>query len=406
MKHSIGILQSWLGVFKQPGLKIEVDSLVDLRKAIIDYPEAKVVGKFHSYNRAALAPVVIIIGPEISKKYFDPFDKTLSVSGAITIEDAMNYCLMHGRRLISSGNHRAQSLIGATLTTHGFGPKAFMAEAVESFIAINSDGEVVAGHNASQMYDENIRCIFSITIKTAPLTSYEVTNCVCRLSKIDPDVKDVARAFAVLPYSGDDPVCIVADYRQKSYHLPIMPEKPKKPVLSKFPWRFWRVKLWWWVDCTFPFLRKIIQRALSYTKTREWKVITDATDIDSMYHAWPSVDSIHDPKFMLYAYRPTYICHNTALFFHLEDLKAALKFAIDEANEIDPTLLRCFIGVRILSTKSDIWWAGNYGRPVAAVDLYCSPKKAHKLIQLQRRLQANFKTISHRGKTVGGPISL
>lgn len=392
MKSKNKILKSWRNVFKRKSEVYVANNKVEL-KAAIELGCTKVIGSLHSYNTAAFADKVVKLDGDFKRINFDIENNTCLVGAAAQIKDVMAVLLKNGRRLINSGNHREQTFVGACITgTHGFGPKATMADQIIYSSGIDDFDYTLHGEPFKPK-----SFVTQVEIETAPLTQYEITNCICRLSDIK-GTQSIQRAFAVLPYSGQDPVIIKAEYKQMEPNLldyqteAISIDAPVKEF--DIPWK---IRLWWEVDKRIPIFRKIVQRTLSFASIKPWKKVTAFDDIDALYHQEAGFDNGSD--FKLWAYKPTYTCYNTALFIKPEDTQEVIKFAIEQANKIDKYLLRCFIGIRELTDKSDYELAGNFEGPVNAVDFYCTPKKAQKLIQLQKLIQDKFWTRPHMGKT-------
>ena len=406
----MAMIQSWTGVFKQSAQVIDVADHAELREAL-KFP-AKVIGSLHSYNDSALFHRVIRLGDEF--KYLSiGYDSTLAVGAATQIKDIMQYLLEYNLRLPNSGNFREQTVAGALIGgTHGFGMQASMADMVTTFAGYfrGRDRDIVwrTGQSPSDLRNPDLLAVTDMILKVVPLQSVEVTNCVCRLSDIKPHTTDSARAYAVLPYSGDDPVCTIADYRPATTtkedgtkQVVDYDGSADEPLYKKgrLPWKWWRLKAWWAIDAFFPPLRRWVQRGLSFIEMKPFTITTHPRDIDALYDPYPGPDG-SSLRFSRWAYRPTFTCYNTALFVLPEDVEEVVRFAISESEMIHRTLLRCFIGVRELRDSSNVTFAGNFEGPVSAVDLYCSPKHADKLIALQKRIQDKFWTRPHHGKTV------
>lgn len=397
-------IQSWTGVFKIKAAVIDCNSHRDIYKAL-KYP-SKVIGSLHSYNQMPLAPRVIKLG-----SYFDytilltnnPGNHLVQVGASTKIKDLMNYLVKHDLRLKNSGNHREQTIAGALIGgTHGFGKNAPMADSVTSFQGVwrNRDNSLDyrMSTNASDLRRPDLLCVTEVTIEVVPCTSYKVDNCVCRLSKIEPHSTDTARAYAVLPFSGKDPVVTVADYTPVTDTPAYKIKRVKKKSL---PWKWWRLKIWWALDRFVPPIRRVVQRALGLINMKPFTLYTHRHDIDALYDPFPGPDGPEgNLKFTRWAYRPTYTCYNISIFVRPEDVKNVIKYAIYESDQIRWSLLRCFIGVRELSDTSKVSFAGNFEGPVSAIDFYCTPKHADDLIWLQRKIQNRFWTRPHYGKTV------
>jgi len=221
--------------------------------------------------------------------------------------------------------------------------------------------------------------------------------------------KNKSRAFAVLPYSGKDPICIVAEYTD------IGPESVvdfgygieenlwhKTYQNQPIPGSWWRIRLLnaiWDIDKRFPSLRRLLQRSLNFSKMKTWKVITDPYDLDPKYHQ--NMGTSNDEMgILLWAQKPTYTSINMAISCKPEDVEDVVKFAIKTAYELKYGFLTSFIGCRELKDGSDIPWAINYGGPRTAMDFYCLVKDVKYMESLQKAIQENFDVILHKAKSI------
>lgn len=394
MNITFKLITSWMGVFKQVSKVHTVNSVIELQDLVQEFlrngTPFKVVGKYHSYNRAALSRNVIELGDNFNNIGL-PSDDTAIVGAAVTVEDVMLKLMNRNRCLINSGNYRKQTLVGAILTgTHGFGDSASLVDHVEYANGINYKGELKVGVPAKDI--KSLCAVVNVVVRHRELCRYMVINKVTTLCAYKPSKTS---AFAVLPYSDSkNPVVIAAEYAEipLDHHASHLPKK-----VSSKP-SFW-LKAFWKFDDWMPSIRKWIQRKTRSMVGARWTVVTDEHDIDSRYDPDPGAD-YPGKSFLRWCYRPSLTSYNIALFVEPEDLTCFIRSAIIEANKINPNLLRCFIGVRHLSDQSKVSWAGNGKGPVFAVDFYCSPRHAEDLIQLQRVLQACFDTRRHLGKTV------
>lgn len=373
MKKQIKTIQSWTGVFKKKNALVTTcDTQEELEQA---FKPPKVVGSFHSYNKSALADNVIVLGEGFKKLEYDEVTQTCRVGAAVTVNELMSFLLDHHRRLINRGNYGKQTFVGAALNgTHGFGPDATMYDQIISKKEYNG-------------------VITEVTIDTSPLTRSKVDMYTTYLSQIRGQAYQ--RFYAVLPYSNKNPICLVVEHEpyegkeehKNHEHLPI-----KKIPLT--------LRLWWWADGRFPIIRKYFQRASDLIRIPDKVMYTNSHDYDSLYHPFKGIDGTGEYKFSLWAYKPTHVSYNMALFIKPEDTEHFIQFAIEKGEKLKSGLFRNFIGVRELTTKSDYEHAGNFEGPVNAVDFYCSPWNAKYLIELQRILQDKFWTRPHNGKTV------
>jgi hypothetical protein len=405
---------SWLKVFRQKALVKRAYYYDDLEFYLQN--DFKVAGSFHSYNRSALHHKIVLLEGIFKVLQYNPICKTITVGAGVKVHEIMEELSKHGRRLINSGNFFKQTYVGAAINgTHGFGKNASIADQIiriGGFQRIGIYPERFENCSWDDVQSMDLMSITAVTLNTAPEQSFKVTSCVCTLSEIDQHVEPlkasyrehnedvvISSAYAVLPYSDkEDPVTLVAFYEDNNeVDVGDVPQKRKRVR----PWHWWRVKLWWMIDGWFPPLRRYVQRAISFLKLKPFVVYTHPKDFDALYDPDPGLTGqTGGIKFSRWAYRPTYTCYNIALFVKPEDIEQVLRFSIDESERIKKTLLRCFIGCRVMCDKSDVWFTGNAHGPMVAVDWYCTPKNAKYLIQLQQAIQKKFNVRPHLGKTV------
>jgi hypothetical protein len=411
-------VSSWMGCFKQNTYYHIVNTQQGLRHIFEKYSgrDIKITGRRHSYNKASFAKIMVELGSGFSQIIYNSVNNTCYVGAAVTIEEVMIDLVQQERRLINSGNHRAQTYVGAALTgTHGYGANATIADQIISFDAL-----VWENNRYSYMFDldpmylnnKDVKAVIGVTIITAPLTAYKVTSCVCRLDDLKShDPKKKMRSYAVLPYSSNkNPVCIISDYEPTpevyATEKPVwLKNRVDRNPNFKLPLSWWKLKVWWLVDGWCPPLRRFIQWGINYVKMKPYRYVVNRFDIDGQYHPFEGLDGKQfgddsNPIFKLWAYKPTFTCFNISLFVKPEYAKDFILELIFQARKIDKNLLRCFIGVRELIDKSNVEFAGNSSGPVSAIDFYCSPRKYLKLIKLQQVMQKRFDTKSHLGKTV------
>lgn len=437
-------IKSWMGAYRKEAKHTLANNLDELKSALTE--GGAVVGNFHSYSKCALHDHVIQLGEGFKQLEYREADQTCTVGAACTIREVMEFLLEQDRRLINHGNHMGQTFVGACLTgTHGFGPDATMADQVVEWTAMCYEGEQRDLNDIEWRWLDGPNRFVPITkvrIKTAPLTQYHVTNCICKLSQMQefhavgvparagPLMLEFhqkeQRAYAVLPYSGNDPVCIVAEYesmpsttwdvaigKSKSHVKGYLCEtcrsgwriygaceecgKPAStPKKSHGSW--WRIKLFWAFDSTFPFVSRWLSKSLNFFAQKEWTTITNPCDLDALYDTAPGV-SLDTLNFALWAMKPTFRWHNNAYFVKPEETADFIEALIEEANKIKHGMLRGFIGVRELTTKSKIPFAGNSEGPVNAIDVYFKPKHVKYAEQLQAIMEP-LAVKMHRGKRV------
>lgn len=380
MRRMKTTLKSWVGVFQQHAELHTINSLEDWNRL----KPIKVSGSFHSYNRAALAPKVATLGDNY--KTLEMRGTQCLIGGACTVAEVNAFLLDHHRRLINRGNFDQQTFVGAAVTgTHGFGKAATLMDAVEHIYRIDPE--------------DNHSPIAAVLIDTAPLTGYCVHHHAQPLSQLPPH-QSRKRAYAILPYSGKDPICLIADYREiLNYHQ--QGHSADHPSHQQLPLGkpCWPLRLYWCIDAATPLLRRLLQPLMRYYKL-DRMLRTDPHDIDAIYDPAPGLSGRDTWNFAMWANRPTFTCYNIALGIRPQDTTAAILSAIQWCREQSPNLLRCFIGIRELTDTSPYELALNHDQPRNALDLYCTPRDAPKLWELQMHLEKNFDTKRHGGKSV------
>lgn len=390
MSHKYEIIKSWLNVHTENAIVFDCDDLIELQKLVDGFPKARAVGKSHSYNRSALHKKIIRLGPSFD--YVDKLDGNRFVIGAATsIEDVMLKLREYGLRLPNSGNHRQQTFVGACIGgTHGFGENATMMDCVKTIRSIET-------------------VVYEVEIEAVPLTVYEVTHCVCPLSDLKEQSETSARSYAVMPYSGKDPLCIISEYRD----MPDITDEER----DEFGWlnneemadrenprwetekkTWWRIRVIQWLQKTFPLFQRCGQKLLNFAKMRKWKEITDINDIDALYHPWPEADRgpIKNSKWLYWSQRPTYQYYNICLAAKPEQTQEIIKRIIELGNN----KLSGFLGVRELKDKSNYEKALNFDGPRNAIDIYVYPKHADIAHKVQKQIEKEFEVRLHPSKSI------
>lgn len=383
-------LSSWLRVHEINSMHTVANDIKELKYAI-DLG-AKPIGSLHSYNKIALHKKTVSLGKSFEFLKYNEKKDTLFCGASAKIDDIMIYLNQKHRRMVNCGNYRKQTIIGAVLTTSGFGNDSMIVDSVIGAAVLDDNLEIKYIHDMSKIHD--YRVVLALEIRTLPVQSFLFESHVKRLS----EVKFYGQmAVSVLPYS--DPIrpsCLVSTFE------PNYSQEHSFASLSKIKFGFfknWRLHLWWWVDANIPMLRRAVQRFVSFLRIKPTQIVTSPFDYDYLYHPWPQLDSIEDrPNFLLWAYKPTLTSYNLAFAINKDQFIQCIQFIIKEADKIDKTLLRCFIGCRYMSNKSKVTWAYNYSGPKVMIDLYCTPSKHKKLEILQRRVIDRFEAIPHRAK--------
>ena len=106
------------------------------------------MGQSHSYNGVQVVPgVTAMLMREGGLKTlaYDPASETVRVGASVSVRELKLFLRDgHGRGLLNSGNYMEQSVIGALATgTHGFGPRAVMADSVIELTFLDGAGQRV-----------------------------------------------------------------------------------------------------------------------------------------------------------------------------------------------------------------------------------------------------------------------
>ena len=106
------------------------------------------VGQSHSYNGVQVVPGVTAMMMReggIKTLSYDPASETVRVGASVSVRDLKLFLRdQHGRGLHNSGNYMEQSVVGALATgTHGFGPRAVMADSVVDLTILDGKGQRV-----------------------------------------------------------------------------------------------------------------------------------------------------------------------------------------------------------------------------------------------------------------------
>jgi FAD/FMN-containing dehydrogenase len=136
-------VRSWMGIFSAEVQAAKV-STVDELAALVQAGCYACVGAAHSYNGVQIvrdATAVTLKESGLKGIAYDEATHEVSVEPSVTILELKLFLLERERRLISSGNYMAQTVIGALCTgTHGYGREAVMAEGVTALEFLDGQG--------------------------------------------------------------------------------------------------------------------------------------------------------------------------------------------------------------------------------------------------------------------------
>ncbi|MBO6769437.1 MAG: FAD-binding protein [Erythrobacter sp.] len=410
-------IRSWINVFR-----CETEARVPADEArlaeLLREGKFSCVGKSHSYNGVQVVPGVTAMMMReggLTTLAYDPATETVRVGASVSVRDLKLYLRdEHGRGLHNSGNYMEQSVIGALATgTHGFGPRAVMADSIVELTFLDGAGQRVTLKRGESDFAYvalsfgTIAPIVELVLETKPLEPYVSVSSMSRLSKLD-ELKQgsIAANWAVLPYTDkDDPVIMLHALAEcdKGQEPPAHPEaKGGSGWFAK-----WFLKRYYKFDKFLPWLRRPLQRFIDWLDLKQSeRVITDPGDLDYLYDPKPGLKENRAPSITRGLFSTTYTGYNLAFFVPLEKAPAVVKYIIREADALRDLgfFLKGIISVRELPGKAGPHFAANARRSMAAIDLFADPRDYAWLERLQR-LVMHYEpaTRPHFGKSALGP---
>ncbi|WP_421991697.1 FAD-binding protein [Qipengyuania sp.] len=410
-------IRSWINVFR-----CETEARVPPDEArlaeLLREGKFSCVGKSHSYNGVQVVPGVTAMMMReggLTTLSYDPATETVRVGASVSVRDLKLYLRdEHGRGLHNSGNYMEQSVIGALATgTHGFGPRAVMADSIVELTFLDGAGQRVTLKRGESDFAYvalsfgTIAPIVELVLETKPLEPYVSVSSMSRLSKLD-ELKQgsIAANWAVLPYTDkDDPVIMLHALAEcdKGQEPPAHPEaKGGSGWFAK-----WFLKRYYKFDKFLPWLRRPLQRFIDWLDLKQSeRVITDPGDLDYLYDPKPGLKENRAPSITRGLFSTTYTGYNLAFFVPLEKAPAVVKYIIREADALRDLgfFLKGIISVRELPGEAGPHFAANARRSMAAIDLFADPRDYAWLERLQR-LVMHYEpaTRPHFGKSALGP---
>lgn len=405
-------LRSWMGIFSAEVEAAKVGT-VDELAALVRSGCYACVGAAHSYNGVQIvrdAKALTLKESGLKGVAYDAATQEVTVEPSVTILELKLFLLDHERRLISSGNFMAQTVIGALCTgTHGYGRQAVMAEGVTALEFLDGQGRRVALRKGQRDFRYaalafgTIGPIVSLTMQTAPIESFEADTIICRLSEKPRHVTDEhAAMFAVFPYSDrHDPTIALQTIRPARPGQ--APHRTASPLFTLRRVSEFIIKRYWVFDRLFPALRRPFQRLISRLDVHyHSKEITDPRDLDYLYDPTPGLESSRQPNILKSALSPTHTAYNLAFFVRLADAPEVVRFVMFQADQFRTLgfYLKSMIGVREIATQSALPFAANFKGPVAAIDLFADVRDYAWLERIQREVFAYFPDVRpHWGKS-------
>ena len=375
------------------------------------------VGQSHSYNGVQVIPgVTAMLMREggLKAMSYDPVSQTVRVGASVSIRDLKTYLRdEHYRGLLNSGNYMEQSVIGALATgTHGFGPRAVMADSIVELTFLDGAGNRVTLSRGDPEFAHGalsfgtIAPIVELVLETKPLEPYISVSSMSRMSKL-AELKQGAMAvnWAVMPYTDpDDPVIMLHVLSQcdKSQGPGAHPKASGSGKIAA-----WVLKHYYRLDRFLPRLRRPMQQFIDWLDLKQSeRVITDPGDLDYLYDPKPGLKESRAPSITRGLFSTTFTGYNLAFFVPLEKAPAVVKFIMREADDLRDLgfYLKGIISVRELPDTARPHFAANAHQPMAAIDLFADPRDYAWLERLQRLvMQYEPDTRPHFGKSALGP---
>nr|WP_298925079.1 FAD-binding protein [uncultured Erythrobacter sp.] len=371
------------------------------------------VGQSHSYNGVQIVPdrnAVLMGKSTLDSCDCYPVDGTIKCGPSTTIEELKRKLLDDDLKMFNSGNYMAQTVIGALVTgTHGYGAKATMADSVTELTFLDGSGRPVTLKRGEPDFPYavvsfgTIGPIISVTLEATKLVSYQSDAWITRLSKKEKLKKgSIATSWAVVPYSDPkDPLIMLHTLRPASVGKLAQRTKP-----SLFSWArlaMFIIERYWAIDRIFPRLRRPLQRLADRIDIRNHRrTITDERDLDYLYDPEPLLKSQRSPDILTGLFSTTHTAYNLAFHVPIDRAEEVVKFIMVETDKWRSLRfhLKSLIGVRELSDKSALPFAGNYEGPTVAIDLFADTRDYAWLERLQREVLFEFDHIRpHWGKS-------
>ncbi|HEX7946476.1 MAG TPA: FAD-binding protein, partial [Phenylobacterium sp.] len=336
-------IKSWMNIFQTDVQTIKVATVDELAE-IVRRGGYFCIGASHSYNGVQIvrdATALVMKGSGLWSLDYDETTDEVTVGPAVTILQLKTYLVQRGRRPISSGNFMAQTVIGALATgTHGYGDQAVMAQSVTALEFLDGQGQRVRlakgdpGFEYAALAFGVIAPIVSLTLKTAPVQSFEARTIVCRMSeKAGHVTPQHAVMYAVFPYTDrEDPTIALQILRPAPAAQ--SPRRTGSPFFTLRAISEFIIHRYWVFDRLFPALRRPFQRLIARLDVRYERVYyTDPNDLDYLYDPAPGLESSRSPDILKNLLSPTHTAYNLAFFVRLEDAPRVVRFVMQQAEQ-------------------------------------------------------------------------
>ena len=371
------------------------------------------IGQSHSYNGIQVIPGITAFHMGESRfdsLTYDPVTQTATCGPSVKVLTLKQALVKHGRRMLNSGNYMEQTVIGALSGgTHGYGPEGVIAQSVTALTFLDGHGQKITLKQGDPDFPYaalsfgTIGPILSVTLRTAATASYQSDAWVTRLSKKAALSKGaMAVTAAVVPYSDPaDPLIMLHTLRPASEGKGARKTTP--PPFSLAGLTEFLLRRLWAFDRLFPPLRYWLQRAANRLDIRTHRrVITAPEDLDYLYDPEPLLKTQRAPDLLTGFFATTFTAYNLAFFVPLERTDEVVRFLMLESEKLRPLgfVLKSLISVRELPDASDLPFAGNFGGPAAAIDLFADVRDYAWLERLQRAVTSYFPGVRpHWGKS-------
>lgn len=371
------------------------------------------IGQSHSYNGIQVIPGITALHmgqSQLKQCAYDPATQTATCGPSVKVVELKQLLLKHRRRMLNSGNHMEQTVIGAlTGGTHGYGAQAMIAQSVAALTFLDGWGQQVTLQQGDPDFPYaalsfgTIGPIISVTLRTAPLESYQSDAWITRLSKKATLARGaVAVTAAFVPYSNpEDPLIMLHTLRPA-----VASRRARASAASIFSLKGlieFALRQLWAFDRLVPTFRYRLQRAADKLNLRSHKrIITDEEDLDYLYDPDPGLKTQRAPSLLTGFFTTTYTAYNLAFFVPIARTDEVVRFIMLEAEKLRSLgfVLKSMISIRELSDASDLPFAGNFGQPVAGIDLFADVRDYAWLERLQRAVTSYFpEARPHWGKS-------
>lgn len=408
----MGRVESWMKIFFGDAYVTPLATEDELAAALPGRAYS-CIGQSHSYNGIQVIPGITALhmGQSHFKQCsYDPVTETATCGPSLKIVELKQELLKHRRKMLNSGNHMEQTVIGAlTGGTHGYGQQAVIAQSVVALTFLDGRGMKVTLTQGDPDFPYaalsfgTIGPIISVTVRTAPLESYQSDAWITRLSKKAALARGaVAVTAAFVPYSDPtDPLIMLHTLRPASAGKAA--RQSGSSIFSLKGLTEFLLRQLWAFDRLVPAFRYWLQRAANRLDLRSHKrIITAEDDLDYLYDPDPGLKTQRAPSLLTGFFTTTYTAYNLAFFVPIDRTDEVVRFIMLEAAKLRSLgfVLKSMISIRELSDASDLPFAGNYGQPVSAIDLFADVRDYAWLERLQRAVTSYFpEARPHWGKS-------